>query len=181
MSFSVINAIFKCTCISSTVFVCNLARTFEFIILEVSIVNSSILCYKMSFTSLTASFDRPLVTWTITKSYLTMHESIISEQTILLIVFSNEFTSSMVLMFTHLPIIRIAILFGENGIDTVSICKIPFQRISISIINSSLAMLFSFCVDLSLIVAAIKVSDSSCLGSHSLILQRLDLKILLVE
>jgi len=181
MSFSVINTIFKCTCISTAIFVCNLTRTFEFIILKESDINSTIFCDKMSFTSLTTSLDGSLVTWTITKSYLAMYESIISEQTILLIIFSNEFTSSMILMFSHLPIIRITVLFCENGINTISICEIPFEKISISIVNSSLSMFFSLGVDLSFIIATIKVSDFSCLGSHSAILEKIDLKILLVE
>lgn len=98
-----------------------------------------------------------------------MNKTVVSEQSFFLVFFCFQFTLAVILGVPHTALIGIPVSFSQNTLDTISISKVAFQFVSSGIVNPTLPVLFSCLVDLSFVVAAVKVCDFRRFSPHLLL------------
>ena len=143
-----------------------LPRSFKFVVLKIASVDCSILRNIVTFANFGSGLQWSFITCAIGKYDFAMDETIVSKQAVLLVIFSDEFASSMVLMVSHLSVIGISIFFGEISVGAIAINKSSFESIIIGVVDLAFTVLFTAGVNCAFIVAAVEIGDFGWFNSH---------------
>ena len=97
-----------------------------------------------------------------------MHETVVPEQSVLLVFLSLELAFSVILGVPHAAFVGISVSFGQMGLDTITVSKVADKFVSSGVMDPSFSMFFACLIDLSFIIAAVEVCDFSSFSSHCL-------------
>lgn len=95
-----------------------------------------------------------------------MNKAVIPEESDLLIVFSDQFTLSMIFMVSHVAFIGVSIFFVDDGIGAVTVVEGALQSISLGVEDLPFSVLPAQRIYFSLIVTAVEIADLGTLSSH---------------